>query len=250
MNVLFLCTITLGLNGGAFAWSSLASYAPGHVAHRRVAPMAPARRRKMAPTMIFLDEAKVREDAWQWAKETAKTNTPKPAVVALYDEDMKCTYVGKFVDSASAVGHLVKKHGKTVVAALRTEPFPPEVFEDDMGMRMMQGLVEGWLRDSTEDNGGSTPVGNTEDQWDSFDPTVSPFIVGALGYSELDAPEVIDEADMSDEQLLEARKEKMFKAMNEAMDKGEEKKALALMKKLNDLGQAGIETGTEFDDYA
>jgi len=198
--------------------------------------------------MVFLSEVQIRNDAFQWAKETSRTNVKRPAVVALYDNsETNCVYVGMFEDSAFAVAALAKKHGKEVVASIKVEPFPPEVFEQDFGIKMMEGLVKMWLTE-LKDYEGQSPVGNSEAGWDEYDKEISPFLIGTLSDREKWESIEIDarpDEEKTDEEILDERKEKLFKALNEAMKNGEEEKANGLMKKLNALGQEGIETGIE-----
>jgi hypothetical protein len=127
---------------------------------------------------VFLTEVQLREDAWQWCKETSKTNRPRPSVLALYNEDLTCVYVGKSFDSALLVGHMVKKHGKAMVACLREEPFPPEVHSEPIAVKMMDGLVANWLAEIGGGSLGSVPAGNAEAGWADHDASVSPFLIG------------------------------------------------------------------------
>jgi len=187
---------------------------------------------------IFLTECQLRGDAWEWAKETSRTNRPKPCVLALYDQEETCVYVGMHFDSALAVGHMVKKHGKAKVSALREEPFPPEVSSEPFGVEIMQGLVKSWLVDISGAT-GPLPVGNVEEKWADFDPNESPFIVGAIGDGSIDVDDVgtpKDVSEMSDGELLDMRREKLFISLNEAMKNGDEETAAGLMKRLNKLG--------------
>ena len=128
---------------------------------------------------IFLTEVQLREDAWQWSKETSKTNRPRPSVLALFNEDLRCVYVGKAYDSALLVGHMVRKHGKATVACLREEPFPPEVESEPIGVKMMESLVASWLEEIAEAR-GEVPIGNSDASWADYDASVSPFLIGRL----------------------------------------------------------------------
>lgn len=128
---------------------------------------------------IFLTEVQLREDAWQWSKETSKTNRPRPSVLALFNDDLQCVYVGNAYDSALLVGHMVKKHGKATVACLREEPFPPEVESEPIGVKMMESLVASWL-DEIAESRGDVPIGNSDKSWAEFDASVSPFLIGRL----------------------------------------------------------------------
>lgn len=187
----------------------------------------------------------------QWAKEVSKTNKPRPCVIALYDSANTCVYVGMHFDTALAVGHFVKKHGKETVAALREEPFPPEVSKEQFGVNIMKGLVQSWLTDVTASEGGTAPVGNVEASWSAFDPNESPFIVGAFGGGGGEDEEdqaVKDVSDMTEEELLDMRREGLFQSLNEAMAAGEEATAAGLMKRLNQLGGKVAEGNDDGDD--
>ena len=112
-------------------------------------------------------------------------------VVALYDEDERCVYVGAFDDAALAVAALCRKHGRHVVGALRYEDFSGAAKANDAAeeLEMMQGfLVKGWLDQATEENGGAAPVGNADEAWAEFDSTANPFLAGILGPDGSTAP--------------------------------------------------------------
>jgi hypothetical protein len=183
----------------------------------------------------------------KWAKETSKTNQPKPCVVALYDTNQECTFVGKHFDAALMVGWMVKLHGKDKVSSLREEPFPPDVSKDPLGAKIMDSLVDQWLADVKFQN-GKTPEGNEREGWTDFDPNVSPFVIGSIGDNvlESDAKEERDPSEMSEAELLDMRREGLFQSLNEAMSRGDEDTANALLKRLNQLG--GRVTGSEDGD--
>ena len=155
---------------------------------------------------VFLDECQLRSDAWEWAKETSKTNRARPAVVAIYNEDLACVHVGMHMDSALAVGALVRKHGRSTVAALREEPFPPEVTQEPFGLKMMEGLVASWLEDVTSGQ-PEAPVGNTDESWAAFDAKVSPFLIGAFGDGIDEEERPKDASEMTEEELLDMRRQ-------------------------------------------
>ena len=168
-----------------------------------------------ARLQVFLDECQLRESAWDWAKEVSRTNRPRPSVVALFDEDLACVHVGAHHDAALAVGHMVRKHGIKTVAALKEETFPPDVAEEPVGLQMMASLVQSWLAETSQR--GNTPVGNVAEGWADFDPSQSPFVIGAFGEAGEDPDAPKPESEMTEEELVDMRRQNLYEAMNEAM---------------------------------
>ena len=113
----------------------------------------------------------------------------------------------------------------------------------------MDSLVASWVKETAEMQEGAI-VGNSSPGWDDFDTTVSPFIIGALGESGWGRFESTGEGDrsefeLSDEEVLDAKKEKLFKRMNTAMEEGDEAGALGLMKKINAISATDEDDGTD-----
>ena len=199
---------------------------------------AARRFRPAAPSMLFLEECVWKDNALQWAKETSRTKLELPAVVALYDVDSTCVYVGAVEDAPFAVASLAVKHGVANVTALRREEFPKEVYAEAEGRRMMDLLVAAWLGEATEANpGGLVPVGNREDGWATYDKDANPFLAGVIGTMPGASGEAVAPKSPEEEALdkMQRRRESMKQRLDEAMAKGDEKLAMNLLSRLNDL---------------
>ena len=187
--------------------------------------------------MLFLEECVWKDNALQWAKETSRTKLELPAVVALYDVDSTCVYVGAVEDAPFAVASLAVKHGVENVTALRREEFPKEVYAEAEGRRMMDMLVDAWLREATEGNRGEVPIGNREEGWATYDKEANPFLAGVIGNMPGAAGEAIAPKSPEEEALdkMQRRRESMKQRLDEAMKNGDEKLAMNLLSRLNDL---------------
>ena len=227
----------------------LVSVCAAFTATPRRLPVAPRRtvQKTAPPRMLFLMEAPFKADALQWAKETSRTQrAPKCAVVALYDDQRACVYVGAFDDLALAVASLCIKHGRDVVNGLRQEEFPAEVFADDEGRRMMDGLVGAWVGEATEDNNGVAPYGNAEAGWADFDKTANPFLAGYLGAEGEGIAALLTEEELAEEKL-QNRKENMKKQLDEAVLSGDETLARKLIRRIGKMDD-GLEVPDDDDD--
>ena len=201
--------------------------------------------RKAAPTMLFLTEAKLLPDALQWAKETSRTQRgPKRCVVALYDDAGQCAFVGAFADTAVAVASLCKKHGRASVSALRAEEFFLEAGEAE-GAMLMDGLVQSWIVEATEDNGGAPPVGNGDAEWPDFDETQNPFLAGYIGPDGEGLASLLTEEEKAEEKL-QSRRDNMKQNLDDAVARGDEDMATKLLRRITRLDD-GDDDGDDDD---
>ena len=202
--------------------------------HRLRAPP----RRRATIRMLFLEEAKLEEDALIWAKDASRTrSTPMVVAVALYDDENQCVYVGGFDDAALAVAALCRKHGRRTCKGMRYEDFTAarEGGEEEEFQMMRQSIVTMWLDQATEENGGSVPVGNTEEDWASYDPTSNPFLAGVLGSGEAqEGYDLLTEEELAAEKLQQ-RRENMKRNLDDAVRTGDEALATKLLRRIQKL---------------
>mmetsp|Transcript_23457 Transcript_23457/g.70313 ORF Transcript_23457/g.70313 Transcript_23457/m.70313 type:complete len:231 (+) Transcript_23457:146-838(+) len=227
--------------------ASLLLFAPALALRCRTLPRtrrpSPARR---APRMMFLEEAPYKDDALIWAKETSRTQrAPMHCVVALYDDQKTCVYVGAFGDSALAVAALCRKHGRGAVNGLRYEQFQVPLSEADASdLKMRAFLEEAWLEEATQAN-GFAPVGNADGDWAAFDETSNPFLAGFLGAEGEGIAALLTPEELAEEKLQQ-RRENMKKNLDDAVLAGDEALATKLLRRLQKLDDG--EDDDEEDD--
>lgn len=201
---------------------------------------------RVPPCMLFMDEVKLRDDALQWAKEKSRLDR-LPGVIALYDTDMRCSFVGVVDDASFATAALVKKHGVNVCCKLRVEEFPKETPDDDMGVTMMNSLAKSWLSQATDHNGGAVPVGNVEEGWCNYDRNKDPYLAGVFGANGMmleDSDNIVVQDIDSPDEKTQQRKERMKVQLDEAMARSDERAALEFMRRLNALSDDDSVDGT------
>ncbi|KAJ1452919.1 hypothetical protein M885DRAFT_525592 [Pelagophyceae sp. CCMP2097] len=193
--------------------------------------------------MLFLGECPLKDNALLWAQESSRMKRELAAVVALYDAEEVPIYVGAFDDAIFAVAALVRKHGYVQVSAMRYEEFPADALEDPMAARMMQSLAAAWLAEATADFGA--PRGNADADWVTFDKDSNPFIAGVIGVdATVGAMAAFRNPEDEAAERLQKRRENMKRRMDEAIVSGDERLAMALMRRLSDLDD-GIEDEEE-----
>ena len=212
----------------AFVWAAAAAFTCNKQHNLRTTRRRTIRR-------LFLEEATFKEDALIWAKETSRTQTrPMTVAAALYDDKSQCVYVGGFDDAALAVAALCRKHGRNVCKGLRYEDFTAARAggdEDDFTM-MRNSIINMWLDQATEENGGLTPIGNREEGWSDFDATSNPFLAGVLGSGEQqEGYDLLTPEELAAEKLQQ-RRENMKRQLDDAVRSGDEKLATKLLRRI------------------
>ena len=182
---------------------------------------------RVTPRAMFLEEVELRPAA-AWVKDQP-ANRELSSVFALYNSEEVCVCVGKTMDTIGLAKGLLSKHGGEAGHRLRCEVF----WAEDADEGMMNMLQKAWLTDVTENQGGSTPVGNADGSWLELDAAAAAAAAGE-GEAEAEASKydalVQEMADSGDSSAA------LFAAMNAAMARGDEEETSRLMAQIKDAG--------------
>lgn len=183
--------------------------------------------------MLFLTECPLKSPAFKWAQEMSRMRASMTAVVALFDAQEVCVYVGAFENAPFAVAALAQKHGQDVITSVRYEEFPADALENPEGLRLMRGLAARWL-DEAEATLGVPLVGNSHPDWDDFDTSLNPFAAGYIGNYEEDSSSVESVEDQQ-EARRQLKRESLKQRLDEAITMGNEAAAAALLSRISKL---------------